>query len=211
MCIRDRDEALKAKERVAKFNLDGFVINAEVNAKNKPAETRAYVNGLAGIGVPVGLSTYRYPTLHRELDYKTFLEVCDFGMPQVYWVSAINAGSQLSRSLDEWRALTDLPIIPTGAAYSERGWTAQPSEVIDFMQTAISLKLDAVNFWVWKHAVNLGLWDYIAQFPWPSAETPIPPISPLPQMPDDIGVKIDVPDKDTGVSVKYHGRINKVV
>lgn len=167
-------EAKKAKERVAKFSLDGFVINAEAHAKNKPVDTRNYVNNLAGIGVPVGLSTYRYPTLHREISYKTFLEVCDFVMPQVYWVGASNAGAQLRRSLDEWRVLTDLPIYPTGAAFTEHGWTATASEVLDFMRTAISLELDSVNFWVWKHAVNLKLWDYIAQFPWPGDDTPPP-------------------------------------
>ena len=161
----------------------------------------SYVNGLAGIDVPVGLSTYRYPSLHRELSYKTFLEVCDFVMPQVYWVSASNAGSQLKRSLNEWRELTDLPIYPTGAAFTEHGWTATASEVLDFLRTAVGLELDAVNFWVWRHAVNLGLWDYIAQFPWPSVDTP--PL-PLPELPPEIGIKVDID------GVKYRGHISKV-
>jgi len=194
-------EARAAKARVAQFGLDAFGIDAEASVKNKPAEAQVYANELKGIGVPVFLSTYRYPSLHPEINYKTYLSVCDYVSPQVYWASSTNAGAQLLRAMGEWAGRTDLPIIPTGAAYSEHGWTAQASEVIEFLQTAKDEGLKGANFWVWHHARKLGLWDYISRFPWPTTEAPEVPPS---VFPDSVGVEITV--KDT----KYWGQADKV-
>ena len=100
--------------------------------------------------------------------------------------------------------MTDLPLIPTGAAYSEHGWTAQAREIIEFMQTAYDAGLEGVNFWVWHHAMNLRLWDTIAQFPWiVEGEIPEPP-SNFPVYPDSAGVKITIGD------TKYWGQTQKV-
>ena len=173
-----KNEAIKAKERVEKLGLDGFGIDAEASVKNKSLQATQYSNELQGIGVPVFLSSYRYPQYHREVNYKAYLSVSDFVSPQVYWASSTNAGAQLLRTIAEWRKLTDKPIIPTGAAYTEHGWTAQPSEVVEFLQTAVDTGLEGANFWVWDHAINLGLWDYISRFPWPKGEEPPPPPPP---------------------------------
>jgi hypothetical protein len=197
-------EARMAKERVIELGLDGFGIDAEASVKNKSSDSVRYANELEGISVPVFLSTYRYPSLHREINYKAYLSVCDFVSPQVYWASATNAGAQLMRSIGEWRGMTDLPIIPTGAAYSEHGWTAKAGEVVEFLQTAVDNELPGANFWVWHHATKLGLWDYIAQFPWPGEEPVAHSV-----FPNSAGVKLNLLQPD-GVSIKYHGHIDKV-
>jgi hypothetical protein len=182
---RPADEAKAAIERVAKFGLDGYGIDAEADVKNKHTQSQQYANALAGnMDVPVFLSSYRYPQYHREVNYKAYLEVCDFVSPQVYWAAATNAGAQLLRTLQEWEKVLvasgekDLPIIPTGSAYTERGWTAKAGEVLEFMRVAVDQGLTGCNFWVWHHAENLGLWKYIAEFPWPTTD-PVPP----PQVP----------------------------
>jgi len=196
-------EARAAKERVRNLGLDGFGIDAEASVKNKWTAAQAYANELKGIDVPVFLSTYRYPSYHREINYKAYLSVCDFVSPQVYWAKATNSGAQLLRTLGEWRGMTDKPIIPTGSAYSEFGWTAKATEVVEFLQTAKDEGLEGANFWVWHHAKKLGLWDYIAQFPWPVEG--LPPIGDPPSVfPDSVGVKIDV--KGT----KYRAQAQKV-
>lgn len=190
-------EARAAKERVAQFGLDAFGIDAEASVKDMGVVSQTYANELKGIGVPVFLSTYRYPSLHREINYKAYLSACDYVSPQVYWASATNAGAQLLRAMGEWAGMTDLPIIPTGAAYSEHGWTAQPGEVVEFLQTAKDEGLKGANFWVWNHAKKLGLWDYISKFPWSVAK---PPEVPPSVFPDSVGVKIDV------AGTKYWGQ-----
>ena len=183
-------EAVSAKDRVEKFNLDGFGIDAESSVKNKFGPAQAYADNLK-VDVPVFLSTYRYPSYHREINYKAYLSVSDFVSPQVYWAGASNSGAQLLRSVGEWSGLTDKPIIPTGAAYTEHGWTAKPDEVVQFLQTAKDNGLGGANFWVWHHAKALGLWDYIAQFPWPVSEVPPPPPPPDYNVSPKFGVKLD--------------------
>lgn len=174
------NEARKANTRVKDLGLDGFVIDAEGYAKRKPTDTKNYMDNL-DVGVPVALSTYRYPVVHPEISYKTFLAGCDAVMPQVYWEFAHNAGAQLEHSYAQWTklladtGLPKLPYIPTGAAYSRTTWSATSADVLAFLQTAVAidkadlpLEVPGVNFWVWQSAKTLGLWDFIAQFPWPT-------------------------------------------
>lgn len=171
-------EGQRAVLRVNDLGLDGFAIDAEKECKNQPAKTKTYVANLKGINAPVALSTYRRPDLHPEIDYKTFLSVCDYNMPQVYWEGAHNAGQQLTRSMAEYAKITKLPMIPTGSAYKRGNWSATPADLVDFMNTAKSAGLSGVNFWVWNHlhAKGIpGLWDTIAGFPWGGPTPPPPP------------------------------------
>lgn len=125
---------------------------------------------------PVALSSYRFPALHPELAWDKFLAISDIIMPQVYWAGAHNAGQQLQRSVVEFTNLAPgKPIIPTGAAYYEHGWTAQPSETLEFLATAKALNLSACNLWEWWYAREgiPGMWQTIVNFNYDN--TPPPP------------------------------------
>lgn len=173
-------EAKAAITRVQKFNLDGFIVNAESPAKNKVAQTRQYLALIEDIGVPTGLSSYRYPSLHNEIDWAGFFKGVDTMFPQVYWMQASNPAEQLQKSLDEYtRRATSygvaLDYFPTGSAFSEGGWTATPAQVTEFMNKAKALNLQGVNFWEWSAARSIpGMWEAIASFAWGGA---IPPES----------------------------------
>jgi hypothetical protein len=164
--------------------------------------------GVKDVKIPMGLSTYRFPTVHDEaIDFPDWMEVCDFVAPQVYWLKASNPREQLIRSIKEWRVITDKPIVPTGAAYTEFSWTATAAQVLEFLQTAHdSPEIKAANFWVWNHAVNLGLWDYIAEFPWP--DSGIEP-EPMLEWPSQGGVKLTFEPK-VGPVVKFRGHVEIV-
>jgi hypothetical protein len=71
-------------------------------------------------------------------------------MPQVYWMQAHNPGAQLKKSIAQFQNLDYTPpIFPTGAAFTEWGWTPTIPEILEFMNTAKQLNLSGINFWEW--------------------------------------------------------------
>ncbi|HRN49997.1 MAG TPA: nuclear transport factor 2 family protein [Anaerolineales bacterium] len=176
-------EAQIAIQRTKEFNLDGFVVNAEVEFKQKNMETpaRQYMKALrAGLpNTPIGFSSYRYPTLHRPLPFETFLEYSDINMPQVYWIQASNPAAQLLRSVREHQALSVWrPILPTGAAYPDGDWNPTAAQVTDFMQACKDNNISGANFWEWYYARRIsGIWDAVKNFSWPTSPAPTPDIS----------------------------------
>jgi hypothetical protein len=172
-------EADKAIERVKALDLDGYVIDAEAEYK-KPGRNLAarkfmsvLRNGLPK--TPVALSSYRYPSYHPQLPWKDFLAQCDLAMPQVYWVQAHNPREQLTRCVQEYRALAPYrPIIPTGPACKEGNWLPTASEIDEFMDSTVQLKLEGVNFWEWANARTYvpEVWKIIEKYPWPGT-TPV--------------------------------------
>ena len=177
-------EADIAVERALELGVTGFVVNAEAQYKRYPdrhLRARAYMARLrSGLGAdfPLGLSSYRFPSYHPELPWYEFLSSVDFNMPQVYWMQAHNAGAQLKRTVQEFSTMAvKRPIIPTGAAFKEHGWRAEPLEVLEFLQTAQELCVPGVNFWEWSLARRdlPACWDVIAQFPWGTTPPEPPP------------------------------------
>ena len=149
-------EAEIAVARARELGVNGFVVNAEHEYKYRskaPAASR-YMNILrSNLGsMPIALSSYRYPSYHADLPWENFLDRCDYNMPQIYWIkSHNNAGAQLQRSVNEFKNMRPFrPIIPTGPTFKEHGWIPYEHEVVEFMDTAKSLNLSAVNFWYWE-------------------------------------------------------------
>ncbi|NPV86397.1 MAG: nuclear transport factor 2 family protein [Anaerolineae bacterium] len=166
-------EAQIAVKRCKQLALDGYVIDAEVEYKVPGAEEKAKVfmtelrKGIPNL--PVALCSFRFPSYHPTFPWKVFLEKCDYNMPQVYWEKAHNAGEQLRRSVRELQSLTPIrPVVPTGPVYNTADWAPAAAEIADFLNTARSLNLAAVNFFSWEYGrSNLkALWNTIANFNW---------------------------------------------
>ncbi len=175
-------EANIALKRIRELNLDGYVINAEVQYKQpgKARAARQFMQKLrSGVGnnFPLALSSYRFPSLH-PIPWDEFLSRCDYNMPQVYWMQAHNPGAQLSRTLQEFSNLKyKPPIIPTGAAFTEHGWSATAQDVLEFLIAARSFNLSAANFWEWYNCREVlkprrQVWNTIADYNWDSGTTP---------------------------------------
>lgn len=180
-------EANMAIKRATAMRVQAFVVDAEVEYKQEGRSSAAklYMDRLrAGLQIPIGLSSYRFPSLHREFPWSVFLKRCDFALPQVYWMQAHNAGAQLLKSASEYKNLApELPYIPTGAACREHGWQPTVSEIIDFLDTAKRIGVQAVNFWEWSDARKpdlLPLWNTIAEYAWPGTPPSPPPPPPPP-------------------------------
>ena len=167
-------EANIAIQRVTELGLDGYVIDAEAPYKEpgRDEDARQFMDALRAAlpTFPIVLSSYRYPSYHPQFPFQAFLEKCDYNMPQVYWVLAHNPADQLVRSVREFQGITPFrPIIPTGAAYLEGGWSPTDIEVNEFLRAAQNLDLSAANFWEWANCrKNLpAVWSAIYDYNWP--------------------------------------------
>lgn len=170
----------EATVRLAReLGLAGFLIDAEAPYKRPGARawaaTYAAAVRSAAPDLPLGLCTYRWPSLHPELPWREFLSVCDFHAPQLYWQSAHNPAAQLRRSVRELRAIWDLPVIPIGSAYGEHGWEPTVGELNEFHQAALELSLPGIGWWSWQHAErNAAWWTALSTQRWPVAAPPAP-------------------------------------
>lgn len=166
-----KTEADRAIGRVEQLGLDGYVIDAEVEYKEQHRAARLFMDRLrAGLqSLPIGLSSYRFPTLHPRLPWTEFLSKCDFNMPQVYWINARNPGDQIRRSLQMFQKMTPYrPIIPTGAMFRHGKWQPTPEEINEFIVTSRELNMEGVNFWEWSKARRYlpELWNVFSAFDW---------------------------------------------
>jgi hypothetical protein len=171
-------EAWNGGRRARALGLDGYVIDAEREFKVAGMEVaaRRFVTDLRGyLGtIPAALSSYRFPSYQKEFPWSEFLQKSDLNMPQVYWEQSHNAGAQLTKSFREFQTLTPIrPMMATGSSYGNGGWSPTVADVTEFLKTAVSLNIPAVNFYSWDFCrKNLpALWNTIAAFPYPSSQS----------------------------------------
>jgi len=180
-------EALCILDRIQQMGLDGLEVDAEGTYKGKPKSARIYMSILKDnvpSGFHIGLTSYRYPTLHPEFPWQAFCQYADYHMPQIYWNPPYppNYGPapELNRSVMELRAVKDLPIIPAGRTYIGDGHPdPTPAEMNEFMQRCKDLELPGFSFWAYDflylHANGKARSDAIAAFQW-GVISPPPPV-----------------------------------
>ncbi len=169
-------EANMAIRRLRECELDGYVIDAEIEYK-EPGKAKAAARYMDRLrqelpSMPMALSSYRFPSYHPQLPWKVFLEKVDLNMPQVYWEKAHNPDAQLKRCVREFQAMTPFrPVIPTGPGYKWGGWRPTPADTTEFLNTARTLNLAGVNFFSWDLCRRdmPEVWDIVAGFQWSSA------------------------------------------
>lgn len=146
-------EASVAIRVAQKYQLAGLFLDAEGEYKRKggPAWADTYLTSLKTTlpDLPLGLASYRWPSVHPEFPWASFLRRVDFHSPQVYWMHAQNSGEQLRRSVKELSALKALPIVPLGAAFFEHGWEPTVAAINEFDHVAHELQLPGVSWWCW--------------------------------------------------------------
>lgn len=173
-----KDEAKAAIRQINKLPIDGYVIDAEGEYKDKYTPCRIFMGDLRNAlpDFPIALSSYRYPKYHPQLPWKDFLNKCDYNMPQLYWEQAHNPREQLIRSIKEFQTIKPTrPYIPTGTAYASGDWKPTPQDVLEFMNAAVELGIPAVNFWSWDYCrlKMPELWQTISGFSWPGQPNPV--------------------------------------
>lgn len=167
-------EAAIAISQCKKYNLDGYVVDAEIEytQSGREAVARSFMSAVrAGLpSTPIALSTFRWPSYHRNFPYAAFLEKCDYNMPQVYWMKAHNPVYDLTKSFEEFKAMSPYrPMIPTGPAFYESNWQPTPSEVVAFLDCAKTLGCTGANIYCWDDCKNPlpDVWNVVINYSWP--------------------------------------------
>ncbi len=178
-------EAQLAIQRTKALGMDGFVIDAEGEYQSKSKKTAAtrYMNELRAAlpDLPIALSTYRFPKLHRTLPFAEFLAGCDYAMPQVYYEQRHNPETQLEICVEQYMALNPArPIIPTAPIYGRGDWRPTADETTRFFAKAKEMGLSAANAWSWdvgSRPAYKDLWGAVSDFDWPTD----PPVADMPE------------------------------
>lgn len=206
-------EANIAVKRLQQLNLDGYVIDAEIEYKQpgRVNAARHYMDRLrrAYPNLPMALSSFRFPSYHPQLPWKEFLDKVDYNMPQVYWEKAHNPEPQLQRTLREFEAKAPFrPVIPTGPAYRTGRWAPSIEDTTKFMDTVKGLGLKGCNFFSWDECRRdlPHIWDAAAAYQWnppppppapaliPEIPAPPPPAPPAPDIIDEYFTALNARD-----------------
>jgi hypothetical protein len=143
-----------ASQRIAELNLDGYIVDAEVEFKkagyDKKAETILTLLRQHNPHITIAFSSYRFPHYHPEFPWAVFYKHCDINMPQVYWLQAHNAKEQTEACFQKFQAMGKLPILPAGPAWKENGWRPTPQELKDFEAVAEKYGSTLVSYWDWQ-------------------------------------------------------------
>ncbi len=159
--------------------MDGYVIDAEGEFKLPGNYSNAgkYMTELrAGLPtLPIGLSSYRFPSYHKDFPWAAFLNGIDYNMPQVYWEQAHNAGTQLTKSVQDFQALKPYrPVLPIGPGYKTGGWAPTEDDIKDFLNTALSLSIPTVALFSWDECRRdlPKIWNTFSDFSYLSGAVP---------------------------------------
>lgn len=194
-------EANIAIQRIQQLGLEGYVIDAEEEYKQpgRGAVAKRFLQKLRGSlpSLPMALSSFRFPSFHRQLPWSTFLEFVDYNMPQVYWEQNHNPDPQLRRSVREFQALQPFrPVIPTAPAYKAGGWRPTPADTVQFLDTAKSLGLPAANFFSWDECRRdlPEIWEAVTTYRWS-------PPAPVSDITDTLVAALNTHDLDKVVAL----------
>lgn len=167
-------EADIAVTQTYKHQLDGYVFdvegafdsrgNAEANAhtvmtryRRSCPETPAAYCGWALYRNPRNPTTQWHPIAVA----RAFMQYCDVGMPMVYWdgETVANALWWISNCLDQWKEITNKPIIPAGRAYNGDGARVTVETMAEFERYIRGAGGKGVTWWSMQHAIALsGIW-----------------------------------------------------
>jgi len=152
-------EADRAAELVTKFGLQFYIYNAEKHHYGRAKQAKTFIERLRK-NLPdtkLGFSSFKYPTNHPDLPWKTFAAAADFLRPQVYWVEAHNPEKQYDRSWKEWSVLNPKAVmLPTGAAYSDdpKKWVPNADEISRSLRHVHAKGCAGADFWVWDYVAK---------------------------------------------------------
>jgi hypothetical protein len=157
-------EAQRAITMIRRLGLEYWIIDAESEYKFKAAAAEVYMSTLmkACPDIAFALCSFRFPSLHPEFPWSTFLKYLrpgvDVHMPQVYWEQVYdppypqNSAEQMERSFKELKKLKDLEVVPVGPAYGAAGkngtyWTPSLAQQDNFVRKAIELGCPGALWW----------------------------------------------------------------
>lgn len=160
-------EAQKAMEMMEKYLPDFYLIDAEAEAKDQPHRTKQFMDTLK-TDIPVGLASYRFPSMHPEIAWQTFREGVDFDSPQVYYRGG-DPVANLEKSFNEFANMYPHRLyFPAGDMYSEHGTRPSPEAVTRYLQAVNDHPyIQGTLMWSMDQmSVCPELWEAFAAYEW---------------------------------------------
>jgi hypothetical protein len=158
-------ELATALRAIDKLSIKSYTMDVEQEFKLvTPTRAKVFVDNLISRSkVPVGFTSYRFPSYHREIAWSAF-KPCAFSSPQVYWIGANNPAEQLAKCLGEYHNLgLTMPMSPIGAAYPQGSWSPTVGQIKEFHKSVMDNNLSGWSFWEWAYAEsNAPLWGAIS-------------------------------------------------
>lgn len=148
---RDPEGEAFAARKVIEQGADLYVIDAEAEFESTYGETAAqrFLSVLrSGLNVPLGLSSFAFPSYHGRFPWKVFAENVDVMLPQVYWYTiGMSVDEAWERSFSEY-AKFGKPIAPVGQAYD----VVSPEDMWRFAALVKGAGCAGISWWSWQHA-----------------------------------------------------------
>jgi hypothetical protein len=185
-------EGQRAAGQVLRLKLDGWFHDGEGEFEARPGadgnaratmtayrklcpDTPTAFCGFPTIWSPTSGAQWHNPEVHRA-----FMEYCDFGMPMVYWQGKPEDPTPaLQQAVDQWRRITQKPILPEGRAYIGDNGTPTPGAIAKFAAMARH-SCPGVGWWGLDWAIKQPTWMAAlkATEKWPVDVPPLPPPPP---------------------------------
>lgn len=181
--VSNTNAANEANAAVQSLNLHpqakGYIIDAEGEYKVTagPGWATEFVNKFRSLKptTPLGLSSFRFPSLHGTFPFVQFLAQCNFHYPQMYWVQANNPAAQLTQSYTELIQLKNIPYIPAGCGYCFGGWCPTGPQWTEFDTQAKALELPGISGWSLQHIRTISaVWATYKGLVWAVEPPPEP-------------------------------------
>ncbi len=161
--LREADQALARITTLRPLGLAGYALLAQGDyerAAYRAAKATEFMQTLRAAlsDFPLGLASWKNPKSHPRFPWAEFRAHCDLDLPQVFWIAAPGeAAHQLETSVRQFAALTPRrPYSPTGPAFFEDSWRPSPDDLTEFVHTAHTLGLPAVNLFSWDSLALTG-------------------------------------------------------
>lgn len=155
-------EAAFYGRRIRELELQHFMIDAETEWKQ--AGLAKEIQQLCNIdilpGYPIGLCSYRYPHLHRLMDWRTWMAQphLTYNAPQVYWVGMHDPVRQLEWCFAEYIRMSDKPFVPIGAMYKAGQWSPTVADIREFVIHCQVRGWNQYGFWSLDDALAHPEW-----------------------------------------------------
>jgi hypothetical protein len=190
-------EAAMTLQMIAKWKPLSFIINDEEENRGDrrhlaDSYIRQVLTGMAVTGdnipdIPLGMSSHRFPEVHRKVPYSGYAEYIDFWAPQVYYQGDTRpdgSEQQLLKSLAQYDKIrADIPYVPAGTLYPEGLWMTSPDQLRLFNKVCKeNEKIVGVNYWEYHYLLKEPeLTQVMAEFDWPSAQVEKEPEAEAPE------------------------------
>nr|MBN1228900.1 SH3 domain-containing protein [Anaerolineae bacterium] len=173
-------EANLSRQLIDELRPDFFLIDAEDHAKGKVASAWVYAKMIKGAATEIGLSSYRFPSLHSDyrdrsgkfwpgLPWEALRSCCTFDSPQVYWRNR-DPVEDLRKSKAEFGAMSPkLPFFPAGDLYYEHGIKPTAAAVRRYLDACVA-DPDITGTLMWsmdQGETTPDLWAAFAEYTWP--------------------------------------------